>query len=168
MKNKLALLLLVSILFNSAFLGCEEEEEDETATMCYVISGNTLTLNCYTDRISTCEEDNKISLAKYSDWGTCAGDFDAVLSNWQNTGSISPGPNSLSSGGGGTTKNCDNDSKVVYYRNLLNQGCQPCANCAILAFVKCNEPNNTQLINLYRAAVQQDVISYGVQTCPEL
>lgn len=164
--------MFIGVLIVQPFIsGCEdEEEEDLTATMCYTVSGNTLTVNCMMNKSGTCAEEGKSSLANYATWGECAGDFDAVLDNWKNNSVISAGPNALSGSGGsgGSGANCDSNSKVVEYRTKLNQGCQPCANCAILAFVKCNEPTNTQLINLYKAAVQQDEVSYGVKTCPEL
>jgi hypothetical protein len=169
--GRYVLFFLAALFVQVILSSCEEEEEDLTATMCYTVSGSTLTVNCKSNKSGTCADDGKSSLANYATWDACFGDFDAVLDNWKNNSIISPGPNSLSGGSGGTGgsgANCDTNPKVVEYRTKLNQGCQPCANCAILAFVKCNEPNNTQLINLYKAAVQQDEVSYGVKTCPEL
>ena len=88
---------------------CELEEEVESATMCYELDGNYLTLNCYSDYLHTCESDGKSSLAGYDTWDACIDDMSNVLDYFSNTGEIKPGPNSNggSGGDGGSSVDCD-------------------------------------------------------------
>lgn len=100
---------LFFVLLLAPFLtGCNEEEDDERATMCYELQGNTLYLNCYTDAIHSCSEDGKSSIGSYGNWDACYDDMQNVLDVYQNTGNIKPGPNSDegAGSGGSSSGNC--------------------------------------------------------------
>jgi hypothetical protein len=117
MPNKplLPLLALSSALF--ALTGCLPEETSEPsdkATMCYSISGSTLSLSCATDEYSSCSDYGRSDLASYSDWDTCYDDMDYVLNYWGNNGSLVSGPNSGSGSSGGSSSGGGSSSSGTY------------------------------------------------------
>lgn len=99
-------------IFVGITISCEEDnaKTDNSATMCYIKSGNILTVNCRPNSLDgSCESDGRTSLATYSDWETCYDDGKSVLNTYSTTGNISPGPNSKegSSGTGNSNASCD-------------------------------------------------------------
>ncbi len=105
----------VILFFSLSISGCdllpeEEEEDTESSTMFYSVSGNTLTVNCTYDYLGGCESYGTSSLGHYSNWSDCHSDMNNVLDTWKNTGQVKAGPNSDGGGynnGGGGTGNCD-------------------------------------------------------------
>ena len=105
---KKALRITIALFSMVAIQACifgEGEEEKDTATMCYVKAGSTITVNCRHDSLGTCSSDGKTALGGYDSWDECWDDVDTVLKKAKETGVIEPGPNSNEktggSGGGG-------------------------------------------------------------------
>ena len=78
----------------------EKEEEKDTATMCYVKAGTTVSVNCRDDSLGTCSSDGKTALGHYDSWKECWDDTSAVLSNYKENGTLAPGPKSQEAVGG--------------------------------------------------------------------
>lgn len=86
--------------------GCidDDDDDDDRATMCYSISGSTITVNCKTNRLGSCSDDGKSSLGEYHSWDDCWDDTTNVTNNFRDTGTASVGPGAIGSGGtGGST-----------------------------------------------------------------
>lgn len=65
-------------------------------------------------------------------------------------------------------KDCSNDPVALKYKRKIREGigCQPCANCSILAYYICM--GDQTMIRLMRETVKAEDSAYGVQSCPEL
>lgn len=66
-------------------------------------------------------------------------------------------------------KDCEDDPTAKKYQDMINEGigCQPCANCAILACMLYLGVEDEKL-DLQIEAVKLDEEFYGAATCPEL
>lgn len=73
---------------------------DYSATMCYDVAGNTMTVRCIPNSSSSCSDYGQSSLGSYPDWSSCDNDVDDVLDNWADNGTVVAGPNAGSSGSG--------------------------------------------------------------------
>jgi hypothetical protein len=98
MKKYLLTLALCSLVAPACLAG--EEEDSHTATMCYVKSGTTVTVNCLYDSSGTCSSAGKTALGSYDTWDSCWADTSKVLSKYKADGTLAAGPNSNEAGGG--------------------------------------------------------------------
>lgn len=101
------------------------DDSSDATTMCYVKSGNTLSVNCKANSLGTCAAEGKVALGSYDKWSTCNIDAGSVLQAFSSTGAIAAGPQSKEAtsgaggggtGGGGSSANADalNFPKVPY------------------------------------------------------
>ncbi|MAQ99631.1 MAG: hypothetical protein CMI00_03740 [Oceanospirillaceae bacterium] len=73
---------------------------DYSATMCYDVAGNTMTVRCIPNSSSSCSDYGQSSLGSYPDWSSCDNDVDDVLDNWADNGTVVAGPSAGSGGSG--------------------------------------------------------------------
>ncbi len=101
-KNVRLLAILPVFLLTACIAEPEEEEYDDSATMCYDISGDTMTVRCVYNDSSSCSAYDQYSLAVYDDWSTCYNDIDTVLQSWEDNEGVVAGPNSQGNSGSGS------------------------------------------------------------------
>lgn len=102
LSGNLRLMALLPVFLLTACITPEEEEYDDSATMCYDISGNTMTVRCVYNDSSSCSDYDQSSLAGYDDWDTCYNDIDTVLESWGDGEGVVAGPNSQGNSGSGS------------------------------------------------------------------
>ena len=94
--------LVVPILLAGCGGGDSDSGPDkDKSSMCYIKSGNTVTVNCQADYLGSCASGGKTLLGNYGAWDKCYSDVDTVLNKFSSTGTLAPGPNASQYSGAG-------------------------------------------------------------------
>jgi hypothetical protein len=163
-KNLFVFFSIIMVLSSCELLDLFNEEEDESATMCYSISGNILSVNCSSNKYGGCDGG---SLGTYASWSDCSKDMSAVLETWKTSGVLAAGPNAGSGGGGNNTSTGPSYCTSTYQGPKGEPQRDSFCEAAWLYLCKNGFSPNSQEVktycDLYR---QQNDISTPKENCP--